>query len=91
MNIALSNFLGGAIVFGFCLTGLYFLKFWRRTRDPFFGIFALAFFIMGVGRVVEAIVRNAHASTPAVYVFRLVAFGIIIYAIVQKNMASKRS
>jgi hypothetical protein len=90
MSTMIPNFLGGAIAMGCGVIGLCFLKFWRRTRDPFFGSFALAFFLMGFGRIVEAIMRNEQASTPAVYVFRLIAYGIIIFAIMQKNMAAKK-
>jgi hypothetical protein len=90
MNVAIPYFLGGAIVFGYALIGLFFLKFWKRTHDPFFGYFAFAFFMLGVGRVVEAIVRTHQASTPAVYLFRLLAFLIIIFAIMHKNLASKK-
>jgi hypothetical protein len=84
------NFLGGAIALGYCVIALFFLKFWRRTRDPFFGAFSLAFLLLGIGRVVESALRNAEASTPAMYSFRLLAFLIIIYAILQKNMAAKK-
>jgi hypothetical protein len=87
---AIPNFLGGAIVFGYALIGLYFLKFWKRTRDPFFGYFAFAFFVLGIGRIIEAIVRTNEAEAPLVYLFRLLAFVIIIFAIMHKNLASKK-
>jgi len=89
MNV-IPNFLGGAIVFGYALIGLFFLKFWKRTRDAFFGYFAFAFFVLGIGRVIEAIVRTQEADTPAVYLFRLLAFVIIVFAIMHKNLASKK-
>jgi len=91
MTSLLSNFIGGANAFGFLLIALFFAKFWRKTRDPFFGAFALAFLMMGTGRIVEAITRISHASTPAVYLFRLVAFSMIIFAIVQKNLSSRKT
>jgi hypothetical protein len=87
---AIPNFLGGAIVFGYALIGLYFLKFWNRTRDAFFGYFAFAFFVLGIGRIIEAIVRTNEAEAPLVYLFRLLAFVIIIFAIMHKNLASKK-
>ena len=87
---ALPTFLGGAIVFGYVLIGLFFLKFWRRTRDAFFGYFAFAFFTLAVGRVIEAITRTNETTTPYVYIFRLLAFLIIIFAIMHKNLASKK-
>jgi hypothetical protein len=89
MNV-IPNFLGGAIVLGYALIGLFFLKFWKRTRDAFFGYFAFAFFVLGIGRVIEAIVRTQEADTPAVYLFRLLAFVIIVFAIMHKNLASKK-
>jgi hypothetical protein len=90
MSALIQNMFGGAIAFGFCVIGLFFLKFWRRTRDPFFGAFALAFFLMGGGRIVEAILRNANESNPMVYLIRSLGFAIIIFAIVQKNVADKK-
>ena len=87
---AVPNFLGGAIVFGYVLIGLFFLKFWQRTRDAFFGCFAFAFFTLAVGRVIEAVTRTNETTTPYVYAFRLLAFLIIIFAIMYKNLSSKK-
>lgn len=87
---ALPTFLGGAIVFGYALISLFFLKFWRRTKDGFFGYFAFAFLMLGIGRIVEAIMRTSETTTPHVYLFRLVAFLIIIFAIMHKNLGSKK-
>jgi hypothetical protein len=87
---ALPTFLGGAIVFGYALISLFFLKFWRRTRDAFFGYFAFAFFMLGLGRIVEAMMRTNETTTPSVYLFRLLAFLIIIFAIMYKNLSSKK-
>ena len=39
----LATFLAGAIVAGFALAGLFFLKFWKRTRDELFLAFTGAF------------------------------------------------
>lgn len=84
------NFLGGAIVFGYWIIALFFLKFWRRTRDAFFGYFALAFLVLGIGRIAEAYLRTHEAETPVVYTIRLLGFVIIIFAIIHKNLASKK-
>ena len=40
MNEFPSDFLSGAIAAGNVIIGVLFLKFWRRTRDPLFRIFA---------------------------------------------------
>lgn len=90
MNSAIPNFLGGAIVFGYWVIALFFLKFWRRTRDPLFRAFSLAFFVLGAGRIAEAIVRHSQVDSPEVYIFRLIAFGTLIWGIIQKNLAAKK-
>ena len=87
---AIPNFLGGAIVLGYTLISVFFLKFWRRTRDKFFGYFAFAFFLLGLGRIIEAITRTNETTTPYVYAFRLLAFITIIFAIMHKNLSSKK-
>jgi hypothetical protein len=90
MNPMVANMFSGAIAFGFMVIALFFLKFWRRTGDPLFRAFAIAFFLMGAGRVAEAILRNAHETNPAVYLIRSLGFAIIIFAIARKNLAAKK-
>ena len=51
----LSNFLSGAITMGFLAGGLFFLRFWRETRDQLFLTFAVAFWLLGL---VQAIRRR---------------------------------
>ena len=41
----LDDFLGGAIVMGFGVATLVFLKFWKRTREGLFLAFAGSFFL----------------------------------------------
>ena len=41
-------FLSGAVVMGFWLAGLFFLRFWRRTRDELFLAFTLSFWLLGL-------------------------------------------
>ncbi len=85
----MNNFIDGAIMMGFCVGALCFLKFWRRTRDRFFLWFSLAFWIMAVNRLFMVIltpdrtVPNEHHAL--LYVVRLIAFAILLLAIVEKN------
>jgi hypothetical protein len=82
-------FLRGAIAMGNLVAGLFFLRFWRQTHDRLFLIFAAAFGLLSLGRV--AVVLFGHdvseARTSLVYLIRLVAFVLIIAAIVDKNRA----
>jgi uncharacterized membrane protein HdeD (DUF308 family) len=64
---------------------LFFLHFHRATRDRFFLYFALAFALEGINRVVLYVSVGPNEDAPVYYVIRLVAYGLILAAIVQKN------
>jgi len=83
--IMLEGFLLGIIVAASLIAGLFFLKFWRRTRDPLFLAFALAFTIEGLNRIGFLLVADPNEGSPAIYVVRLMAFLIILAAILHKN------
>jgi hypothetical protein len=78
-------FLSGAIMMALWTIGFFFFRFWKRTRDRFFFTFATAFWVMAVERIVLALVDPAHEMRPFIYMIRLVAFMLIIVAIVDKN------
>ena len=85
----LNQFLNGAIMMGFIVAGLFFLSFHRRARERLFAIFASAFFVLATERIVLAFVDPAAEFQPYVYLIRLVAFLLIIIAIVDKNRGSR--
>ena len=63
-----------------------FASWQRRTKDRLFGWFALAFALLGVERVVALTSEQfLESRSPLIFVLRLVAFAIIIVAIVEKN------
>ena len=64
---------------------LYFVRFWTHTRDRFFLFFALSFAIEGVNRIVLYLFVGPNEEAPVYYVVRLVAYGLIVAAIVDKN------
>ncbi len=79
-----ANFLSGAIALSCGVIALFFVRFWRATRDPFFIYFALAFAIEALSRAVSGMVQLGD-DIPAFYVVRVIAYGLIIVAIWQKN------
>ena len=89
MSLALYDFLSGAVSFGFAVCVLFFLRFWRRTRDPLFIAFALAFGLLGVSQALLALANIPTEERASVYLIRLVAFAMIIFAIARKNRASR--
>jgi hypothetical protein len=81
-----SNFMSGAITMGYLVVGLLFLKFWRRTRDAFFIMFAGAFWLLAANQGAFTLSGSAQMERGAIYLLRLAAFLLIIVAIVQKNL-----
>jgi hypothetical protein len=79
----------GAIAVAAFVCGLFFLRFWRATHDRFFLLFAIAFWIEGGHRLVVYPWAGGNEGQPEYYVIRLVAYALIIVAIVQKNQRRK--
>lgn len=87
----LSLFLSGGTAVACLAIGLYFLRYWRRTSDRLFAVFALAFWVFGANRVVlVALGDEQEAVRTLVYLSRLAAFLLIIAAIVDKNRSAAR-
>ena len=81
----MNQMLIGAIALGSLLAGLLFLRFWRHSRDKFFLYFALSFWIEGLNRVALGLMVYASEDDPLFYSVRIVAYGLILAAIWQKN------
>jgi hypothetical protein len=77
-------FVVGAVAMGHWVAGLFFLRFWYKTRDRFFALFAVAFWILGLNRL--AMVPYVDLSEHHfVYWVRLAAYLVILVAILDKN------
>ena len=79
----------GMLIAGFLIAGLFFLKFWRRTRDGLFAAFAAAFVLMALNQAIPALFGIPDEALGGVYLLRLAAFLLIIWAILRKNMARR--
>lgn len=77
----------GAIGTASLVAALFFLRFWRTSRDRFFLFFALSFLIEGVNRIGLFLSIGLTEDHPVYYLVRLVAYGLILVAIVDKNRA----
>jgi uncharacterized membrane protein HdeD (DUF308 family) len=80
-------FLWGALVLACAASGLFFLRFWRKTRDRLFLVFAVAFWILGVNWLVLALTGRDDEGRWYLYLIRLLAFVLILAGIVDKNRA----
>lgn len=78
-------FVSGLIAMGFAVCSVFFLRFWRRTRDSFFLVFAIAFFLLALNQALTTLLGLPLEERSWLYLLRLAAFLIIIVAIVRKN------
>lgn len=74
---------------GYGVAGLFFLRFWKRSRDRLFILFALAFWILAGQRLALALTAKNIEDDTIFYVVRLLAFVLILVAIIDKNRSSK--
>lgn len=87
----MDNFLYGTVVTLCIVAALYFWKFRAQTRDRFFALFATAFMMLGLNYALLAFGDRESEFRPYLYVVRLLAFVLIILAIVDKNRGTDRS
>jgi hypothetical protein len=78
-------FLFGAIVLAWFLAGLAFVRFYRRTRDRFFLFFVASFWLEAIGNACSA-AGVVPLGPNTVYLIRIVAYGLILVAIFDKNL-----
>lgn len=82
---AILQFLYGGLTVMCVAIGLFFLRYWYLQRDRFFAWFMVAFWALAGGWGVHLVHATSSESGAHVYIFRLVAFLLIIIAIVDKN------
>jgi hypothetical protein len=83
------QFLWGALVACSWVIAMFFMRYWRLTRDRLFLFFCVAFGAMGLNWLWLAAVPTVHETRHYAYVLRLLAFGLICFAIVDKNRRSR--
>jgi Family of unknown function (DUF5985) len=81
----MNAFLLGAVAISYGLAGLFFLRYWQRSRDRLFALFAVAFWILAANRTAFALLDDGSELSSYLYVVRLVAFLVVLVAIVDKN------
>ena len=75
----------GAIAMASGVVSLFFLRFWRDTRDRLFAIFSAAFLLLGITRVGLVFANTQLEGNTQWYWVRLAAFLLILIAIADKN------
>ena len=85
----IEGFLLGVIATCSITAGIFFLKFWRKTHDSFFLWFAASFLIEGLNRSAVLLIHKPSEGNPWTYLVRLLAFLLILAAILRKNFGEK--
>ena len=78
-------FIMGVMSMGLAVAALFFLRYWRESRDRLFAWFALAFLVLAINRVMVVLLNETRETSLVPYLVRLLAFLIIAGAIVDKN------
>lgn len=81
----LSAFMSGLFAAASLTAALFFLRFWRQSRESLFLSFAAAFVLLAANNAFSAFLGGDEY--PAIYLLRLAGFGLIIFAILRKNLA----
>lgn len=86
----MNHFILGAVVMASAIAGLLFLRAWRDTRDRFFMLFALSFWVLAANWASIAVIGDGDEARSLFFLPRWLAFCLIIAAIVDKNRGPNR-
>lgn len=86
----IKGFLVGVIATSSIMAGIFFLKFWKRTRDFLFLAFSIAFIIEGLDRACVIMLAKPNEGSPWIYVVHLFAAVLLLVAILKKNFGTNR-
>jgi heme A synthase len=87
----MSDFLSGAATAASWVVAMFLFKFWRESKDRLLALFSLAFVILGLNWLLVSAVHPGNETRHLFYAVRLVAFLLILIAIVDKNGRAGRS
>jgi hypothetical protein len=80
-----AEFVSGGTAIAAFVIALFLFRYWRDTLDLLFLMFAGGFFTLGISRVILAFLDEDDEGRLLVYGLRLIAFTLILAAIVYKN------
>ena len=91
MTTELNSVMVGAAAMASLVAALFFLRFWRQSRDSLLLWFSVAFGLDAATRLLLGLGYISDEHQPFFYLARLATFVVIIFAIVQKNWPRKLS
>ncbi|HET8796650.1 MAG TPA: DUF5985 family protein [Thermoanaerobaculia bacterium] len=81
----MNGLISGALIAGYAMVALFFLRFWVSARERLFALFALAFAVLALQRLALSVTDGSMENQTIFYLLRLAAFVIILIAIVDRN------
>lgn len=78
----MSEFFHGAITMASATVGLFFLRYWRTTRDRLFLMFSAAFWMLAVQWLLLSVFPRQMTQA---HLLRFLAFACIAVAVLEKN------
>ncbi len=82
-------YIGGAVTLGYLVAAGFFLRFWRKTHDRLFLAFGVAFALLSVNQVLASFIDAGNENVVYAYLLRVLGFGLILVAIVDKNVSTR--
>jgi hypothetical protein len=87
----MGQFLLGAVAMASLVAATFFLRFWLKTHDRFFLLFAAAFLLEVVNRTTLAAIGSVtEEQEPLFYLVRLFSFVLILVAIIDTNLSGRK-
>src|SRR5580704_1735731 len=89
MISTITIFVLGALAVMFLIAGVFFLRFWRESRDSFFLAFAVSFLIRGLNSAQPVFMDRPSVGSPLYYLVDVCSSLLILVAILKKNLGEK--
>ena len=87
---AVGGFLNGGVAVSYLVASIFFLRFWRKTRDRLFLSFSAAFVLLATNLVIVVTLGVEDERTGYSYILRVLGFLLILWAILRKNVRGHR-
>ena len=84
------RFLNGALCAASILAGLFFLRYWKLSRERLFAFLWLAFWLMALNWIALAVIDWGPETRHRAYILRLLAFCLIIIGVIEKNRRERK-
>ena len=83
------EFLSGAVTLGYLVAAGFFARFWRKTGERLFVAFAIAFVVLALNQALAQWLGAADERVAYTYLLRVLAFLLILAAIIDKNFSQR--